>query len=102
MGLGMALWEKVVRAEGYIQNPSMREYLLPGIKDAPAIHTTFVDNDDETGPFGAKGVAEEVFIPVPAAVAAALYEAVRVRADKLPMDSEAVLNLMQAAGDAGS
>ena len=37
----------------------MRDYLLPGIKDAPAtIRTMFVDNDDETGPFGAKGVAE--------------------------------------------
>ena len=102
MGLGMALWEKLVRAAGYIQNPSMRDYLLPGIKDVPpTIRTMFVDNDDETGPFGAKGVAEASLIPVPAAVAAALYEAVGIRPDKLPMDSETVLNLLQATGDAG-
>jgi CO/xanthine dehydrogenase Mo-binding subunit len=102
MGLGMALWEKLVRTGGYIQNPSMRDYLLPGIKDAPPkIRTIFVDNDDETGPFGAKGVAEASLIPVPAAVAAALYEAVGIRPYKLPMDSETVFNMMQAAGDAG-
>ena len=102
MGLGMALWEKLVRAGGYIQNPSMRDYLLPGIKDAPSIiRTMFVDNDDETGPFGAKGVAEASLIPVPAAVAAALHAAVGIRPDKLPMDSETVYKLMQAAGDGG-
>jgi xanthine dehydrogenase molybdenum-binding subunit len=67
----------------------------------PTIRTMFVDNDDETGPFGAKGVAEASLIPVPAAVAAALYEAVGVRPDKLPMDAETVLNLLQATGDAG-
>jgi CO/xanthine dehydrogenase Mo-binding subunit len=101
MGLGMALWEKLVRSGGYIQNPSMRDYLLPGIKDAPAtMRTIFVDNDDETGPFGAKGVAEASLIPVPAAIAAALNDAVGIRPDKLPMDAESVFHLMQAAAHA--
>ena len=101
MGLGMALWEKLVRAGGYIQNPSLRDYLLPGIKDAPsAIRIMFVDNDDETGPFGAKGVAEASLIPVPAAIAAALHEAVGIRPERLPMDPESVLNMMQAENDA--
>ena len=99
MGLGMALWEKLVRSGGYIQNPSMRDYLLPGIKDVPAtMRTIFVDNDDETGPFGAKGVAEASLIPVPAAVAAAVHEAVGIRPDKLPINSESVFHMMQAAG----
>jgi xanthine dehydrogenase molybdopterin-binding subunit B len=35
MGLGMALWEKIVRDGGFVLNPGMRDYLLPGAKDAP-------------------------------------------------------------------
>ena len=80
MGLGMALWEKIVRNGGYIQNPGMRDYLLPGAKDVPTeITTVFVDQVDETGPYGAKGVAEASLIPVPAAVAAAVHHAIGVR-----------------------
>jgi CO/xanthine dehydrogenase Mo-binding subunit len=101
MGLGMALWEKLVRSGGYIQNPSLRDYLVPGIKDAPpTMRAIFVDNSDDTGPFGAKGVAEASLIPVPAAIAAAICEAVGIRPNKLPMDAESVLQLLQAAGHA--
>jgi nicotinate dehydrogenase large molybdopterin subunit len=97
MGLGMALWEKVVRDGGYVQNPSMRDYLLPGPKDAPLeISTIFVENSDSTGPYGAKGVAEASLIPVPAAVAAAVYDAVGVRLNKLPMEAEAVAERLGA------
>lgn len=101
MGLGMALWEKIVRRDGYVQNPGMRDYLLPGSKDVPTqIETIFVENNDETGPFGAKGVAEASLIPVPAAVAAGLHMATGVWARSMPMDSETVLNLMQKANAA--
>jgi CO/xanthine dehydrogenase Mo-binding subunit len=91
MGLGMALWEKIVRSGGFIQNPGMRDYLLPGTRDVPSeITTIFVDNVDETGPFGAKGVAEASLIPVPAAIAAALHDAAGVRLTRMPMDAEIV------------
>jgi len=60
----------------------------------------FVDNSDETGPFGAKGVAEASLIPVPAAIAAAIHEAVGVRPNKLPMDAESIFQMLQTAGDA--
>ena len=93
MGLGMALWEKVARKDGFIQNPSLREYQLPGTKDVPAeITTIFVDSFEETGPFGAKGVAEASLIPVPAAVAAGIHDAVGVRLNRLPMEAEALMD----------
>jgi CO/xanthine dehydrogenase Mo-binding subunit len=92
MGLGMALWERLCRSGGFVQNPSMRDYLLPGSKDIPAeITTIFVDNIDETGPYGAKGVAEASLIPVPAAVAAALHDAIGVRLNAMPMQAETVV-----------
>ena len=99
MGLGMALWEKVARDGGYIQNPGMRDYLLPGPKDVPReITTIFVENADDTGPYGAKGVAEASLIPVPAAVAAGVYDAVGVRLNRMPMEAETLADLLAAAG----
>jgi CO/xanthine dehydrogenase Mo-binding subunit len=93
MGLGMALWEKLARSGGFVQNPSMRDYLLPGTKDSPSqITTIFVDNLDETGPFGAKGVAEASLIPVPAAIAAALHDALGIRLNAMPMEAETIAN----------
>ncbi len=103
MGLGMALWEKLVRDGGYIQNPSFRDYLLPGSKDAPPeITTMFVESSDETGPYGAKGVAEASLIPVPAAVGAALHQAVGIWPSKMPMDQESVFRMMTQAEKMGT
>ena len=97
MGIGQALWEKMVREDGITMNPHYRDYLLPGAKDVPYdIECIFVDNRDRTGPYGAKGVAEVSMIPVPAAVASAVTDAVGVRPDHLPMESEYLLRLMEA------
>ncbi len=97
MGIGQALWEKMVREDGVTMNPHYRDYLLPGAKDVPYdIECIFVDNKDRTGPYGAKGVAEVSMIPVPAAVASAVTDAVGVRPDHLPMESEYLLRLMEA------
>ena len=89
MGIGQALWERCIRKDGIIANPHYRDYLLPGVKDVPfEIHNTFVKNQDRTGPYGAKGVAEVSLIPIPAAIGAAVMDAVGVRPDRLPMDAE--------------
>ena len=97
MGIGQSLWEKMVREDGVTMNPHYRDYLLPGAKDVPYdIECIFVDNKDRTGPYGAKGVAEVSMIPVPAAVASAVTDAVGVRPDHLPMESEYLLRLIEA------
>jgi CO/xanthine dehydrogenase Mo-binding subunit len=97
MGLGMALWERIVREDGRILNPNYLNYLLPGARDIPTeIKTIFVQNADRTGPFGAKGLAEASIIPVPAAVAAAIYDAVGVRLDRMPIGAELLLGRLHA------
>lgn len=99
MGMGQALWEKIAREGGIIKNPHYRDYLLPGAKDVPSeIHSIFVHNHDRTGPYGAKGVAEVSLIPVPAAIAGAIGDAVGVRPDRLPMESEYILSLIKERG----
>ena len=99
MGVGQALWERVVRRDGHVVNPHYRDYLLPGAKDVTQeIESIFVDNHDRTGPYGAKGVAEVSLIPIPAAMASAVADATGARPDRLPMDSEYVLGLLNGNG----
>ena len=99
MGVGQALWERVVRRDGHVVNPHYRDYLLPGAKDVTQeIESIFVDNHDRTGPYGAKGVAEVSLIPIPAAMASAVADATGARPDRLPMDSEYVLGLLDGNG----
>jgi CO/xanthine dehydrogenase Mo-binding subunit len=104
MGLGMALWEKIVREDGHVLNPNYMNYLLPGARDIPdELRTIFVDNHDHTGPYGAKGLAEASIIPVPAAIAAAIHDAVGVRPDHLPMGAEEIIALLrQRSGGAST
>lgn len=99
MGVGQALWERVVRRDGHVMNPHYRDYLLPGAKDVTQeIESIFVDSHDRTGPYGAKGVAEVSLIPIPAAMASAVADATGARPDRLPMDSEYVLGLLEENG----
>jgi nicotinate dehydrogenase large molybdopterin subunit len=108
MGTGQALWERCNRNAGIITNPNYRDYLLPGAKDVPmAIESIFVNNHDHSGPYGAKGVAEVSLIPIPAAIAAGVRDAVGVWPERLPMDSEYIRGLIEkrapaAAGSAKS
>ena len=50
-----------------------------------------------TGPYGAKGVGEIVTIPTTPAITNAIYNAVGVRIDSLPVDQEAILLALRTA-----
>ena len=95
-GIAQTLWERTVRKDGIIANPNYRDYLLPGAKDVPYdIECIFVDNQDRTGPYGARGVAEVSLIPIPAAIAAAVTDAAGIRPRHLPMDAEHIWRLLR-------
>ena len=101
MGIGQALWERTVRKDGIIANPHYRDYLLAGAKDVPLeIECIFVENHDRTGPYGAKGVAEVSLIPIPAAIGGALTDAAGIRCERMPMDAEYILGLIDNRGQA--
>jgi len=50
------------------------------------------------GPYNAKGMAESIMIPVGPAIAAALYQAVGIRAKTMPMTAERILKLIKEKG----
>jgi len=91
MGLGAALGEEMVYAEGRHANPAYLDYALPRAADVPPIRPILVEHADPNGPYGAKGIGEICLIPTAAAVANAVAHAVGVRVRDLPITPDKVL-----------
>jgi CO/xanthine dehydrogenase Mo-binding subunit/aerobic-type carbon monoxide dehydrogenase small subunit (CoxS/CutS family) len=88
MGLGGALMENFIIDEGMIFSDRMARYRVPTFKHTPEIVSFVVEHPASEGPYGAKGVGEIVGIPNAPAITNAIYHAVGVRLDRLPVDHE--------------
>ena len=62
--------------------------------ETPPIHTILVETDDPEGPFGAKEAGQGPLLPVIPAIANAIYQAVGVRLDQVPITADMVLKGM--------
>jgi 4-hydroxybenzoyl-CoA reductase alpha subunit len=91
MGIGEALMEGQVFRKGLHKHPSMLEYKSPTTLETPEIHTFLVETDDPEGPFGAKEAGQGPLLPVIPAIANAIYNAVGVRMDQVPITPDMVL-----------
>ncbi len=94
-GMGYALSEEMVWDDGRLANPSLMDYKIPGVHEAPEeIHTIIVEDPEPTGPFGAKGVGEPPLIGAAPAIANAIANAAGIRLRALPMTPERVLDAL--------
>lgn len=84
-GLGYALYEGVAFENGQVQNPSFLECRPPTAVDMPEIVFDTVEEFDEKGPFGAKGVGNVSVINMAPAIANAVETATGVRVTSLPI-----------------
>jgi len=91
MGIGHALTESFVVENGRVVTDRLARYRMPSITLTPEIIPIVVEHGLSSGPFGAKGVGEIVSIPTAPAITNALYNAVGVRVDRIPVDQELVL-----------
>ena len=91
MGLGEALMEEQEYRLGVHKTPSMLDYKSPTSMDMCPIETILVGEPDSQGPFGAKEVGQGPLLPVPPAVSNAVYDAVGVRVDEIPVTPERIL-----------
>jgi len=91
MGIGEAVMEAQVFRKSVHKAPSMLEYKSPTTLETPEIHTMLVETDDPEGPFGAKEAGQGPLLPVMPAIANAIYQAVGVRVDEIPITAEKVL-----------
>ncbi|MBI4287867.1 MAG: molybdopterin-dependent oxidoreductase [Chloroflexi bacterium] len=94
-GIGWALTEGYDYADGKLQNASFLDYRIPTATDVPPIETVRICVPSGVGPYGLRGVGEIPIVPVPAAIANAIYRACGVRMDRLPMTPEAVWRAMK-------
>jgi len=76
--------------------PSMLEYKSPTTLDMPDVITELVENPDPRGPFGAKEVGQGPLLPVMPAVANAVYDAIGVRIDEVPITPEKIQRALDA------
>ncbi len=97
MGLGEALMEEQIFRLGVHKFPSMLEYKSPTTMEMPDVTTWLVEGPDRNGPYGAKEAGQGPLLPVMPAIANAVYDAVRVRVDEVPIHPEKVLAAMRSA-----
>src|SRR5437867_480512 len=95
MGLGEVLMEEQVFRKGVHKIPSMLEYKSPTTLETPEIHTILVESDDPDGPFGAKEAGQGPLLPVIPAIANAVYNAVGVRIDEIPITPDKILKALE-------
>lgn len=85
-GIGWALNEEYWYDEkGTMKNASYLDYRMPTCYDVPMIETIIVEVPDPAHPYGVRGVGEVPICPPPAAIANAIYNAIGVRMNDLPM-----------------
>jgi len=94
MALGEALMEEQTFRLGLHKFPSLLEYKSPTAPETPVMHTYLIETIDREGPFGAKEAGQGPLLPVIPAVANAIYNALGVRIDEIPITPDKVLKAM--------
>ena len=88
-GVGLAVMEEVLVADGVVRNASFTDYLIPTALDMPEVSIAALIEQPEPGaPFGAKGVGEAPAISSSAAVAAAIRDATGLDLTRIPVKPE--------------
>jgi 4-hydroxybenzoyl-CoA reductase subunit alpha len=91
MGVGEALYEEVkFDNKGRIINADLAEYKIVSSLDMPPVKAIIVESNEPNGPYGAKEVGEGAIMPTIPAILNAVYDAVGVRINELPMTPERV------------
>ncbi len=95
-GVGYALTEEIKVQKGKVMNPNFRDYQILTARDRIPVEAVLVEKGDEDGPYGAKGIGEPGLVPTAPAIANAIYDAIGVRINELPITPERVLDAIKA------
>jgi CO/xanthine dehydrogenase Mo-binding subunit len=89
---GYAVLENFVHKDGYVQTEHLSTYLIPTVLDVPdQVHSLILEYPDPIGPYGARGMGEMPFLPLAAAVIAAVHDATGVWFHEFPLTPDRVL-----------
>lgn len=95
MGMGLALYEEFLQDDKNIITDNLFKIGIPKIKTAPEIETLIVEVGESEGPFGAKGMGEVGLNPMAPAISNAIFDAIGVRMQELPMKKHKVLKSLK-------
>jgi carbon-monoxide dehydrogenase large subunit len=97
-GLSNALYEEAVfDADGQSLASSFLDYTLPSAREMPRLELFHLTTPSPVNPLGVKGAGEAGTLPVPAAVANAIEDALRpfgVRVNRLPLNPSRISDLV--------
>ena len=99
-GIGFTLSEHMEYRRGHLRETGFLGTGTPNVRDMPPVEVRYTNTYDPYGPYGAKGVAELGQPPIPAALAAAIEDAVGVRFTELPITAEDIVRAIEKKGDA--
>ncbi len=102
MGMGESIWEQVVFDEhGKIRNPDLANYRIPTALDMPRITSEVVESHEPAGPWGAKEVGEGSTNPTMGCFSNAIFDAMGVRVNSLPLSYEKVWRALKEKREGG-
>ncbi len=94
MGMGYALTEEFRLDHGRVLTDNLKKCHIPKFTDCPEIVTIIVEDEEPSGPFGAKGIAEAAAIPTAPAIINAIRDAAGVRIRDLPATPMKLMDAM--------
>jgi xanthine dehydrogenase molybdenum-binding subunit len=86
MGLGYALSEDFPTTDGRPHSLKMRDFGLVSARQMPKVDVILIEEPDEVGGYGSKGVGEIGCVATAGSVAGALHSFDGIRRYRLPMD----------------
>ncbi|MBX5490143.1 MAG: molybdopterin-dependent oxidoreductase [Chloroflexi bacterium] len=97
MAIGEVLMEEQDFRRGLHKRPSLLDYKSPTSLEMPEVVTFLIENPDPEGPLGAKEAGQGPLLPVPPAVANAVFDAIGVRIDETPITPDKILKALDNA-----
>ena len=97
-GLGYALTEHLIVDDGKVATANFGEYKIPNIQDISLLKTAVLEMASGPGPYNSMAIGETSNVPVAAALANAVEDAVGLRIRDLPITSEKVFRGLNGRG----
>jgi CO/xanthine dehydrogenase Mo-binding subunit len=103
-GVGFALTEEGIydRETGKLLTNNLHQYRMPTSVDFPPVESHLVEMEDPYFAYSAKGAGENVNAPTPAVIRNAIYNAIGVWFNDLPMTPEKILDAIQGKKKRGN
>ncbi len=94
---GWTVMEDFQVEKGRVLTDRLSTYLIPTIQDVPEeMRSVIVETPDPQGPYGARGMGEMPFLPLPPAIIAAVHQATGIWFNEIPLTPERVWRALRS------